>query len=71
MHLSALTSKGPAQFDVSPPNAQPHRLSNQPMQNAQCVFCSQQTTPSEAPPVPCPKEPVHYVTAFECGDYVF
>ena len=50
---SALTPKVPAPPDVSPSNAQTHRLS---------------IPASEAPPVPCPKEPVHLSTGFDAED---
>ncbi len=51
---STLTAKGPAPSDVSPSNAQPHRLS---------------VPEGELLPVPCPKEPVYHDTAFGPEDH--
>ena len=53
---SALTPKVPAQSDVSPSDAQTHRLSE---------------PASEASPVPCLKEPFKYDAGFETVDASF
>ena len=53
---SALTPKVPAQSDVSPSDAQTHRLSE---------------PASEASPVPCLREPFKYDAAFETVDASF
>jgi hypothetical protein len=60
---SALTPKGPAHAALSHAAAQPHRPPNQPMQFIEdkmhsVIILRTIHRPSEAPPVPCPKEPV-------------